>query len=136
MPVLSSSADILSRRLPKVFSSRAHRAADYAMVASFALGGAWFWRQNRMAAAASWISGGSLLALTILTTYPGRSQRLLDADLHAKVELAVAALVATMPELLEIREHQVRHYFRTQAAILTLISNLTSFTPPRRKVRT
>jgi hypothetical protein len=133
MPVLGSSVDILSRRLPKLFSTRAHHAADYAMAASFALGGVWFWRQNRPAAAASWISGGSILALTLLTTYSGRRKRLLDVGLHAKAEVAVAALVATMPELLDLREHHVRHYFRTQAAILTLISNLTSFAPPPEK---
>lgn len=135
MTVLASSADLLSRHLPKLFSTRAHRAADYAMVASFALAGAWFWRQNRTAARACWISGGSILALTLLTSYPGRPKRLLDVGLHGKVEVAVAALVATMPELLELREHQVRHYFRTQAAILTLISNLTAFAPPSRNYR-
>jgi len=73
--------------------------------------------------------------LTLLTSYPGRPKRLLDVGLHGKVEVAVAALVATMPELLELREHQVRHYFRTQAAILTLISNLTAFAPPSRNYR-
>ena len=130
MPVLGATADILSRHLPKLFSTRAHRAADYAMGFSFAVAGAWFWRQNRAAAAASWMSGASILALTLMTSYPDTRKRLLDLRVHGKVEVAIAALVATMPELLELRDPQLRHYFRTQATILTLISNLTSFTPP------
>ena len=133
MPVLASTADILSRHLPKLFSTRAHRAADYVMGASFALAGAWFWRKNRSAAAASWISGGSILALTVMTSYPGRPKRLLNVALHEKLEVGIAALVATMPEFLDLRDHRVRQYFRSQAAILTLIFNLTSFAPPARK---
>lgn len=133
MPVLPSTADVVTRNLPKLFSPRAHRAADYAMGASFALAGAWFWRRNRPAALAAWICGGSILGLTLLTSYPDRQKRLLDFRFHEKLEVGIAALVATMPEFLDIREDRARRYFRTKAGILTLISNLTSYAASQRR---
>jgi hypothetical protein len=127
MPVLASTADVVTRHLPKLFSPRAHRAADYAMGAAFAVAGIWFWRRNRRAALASWICGGSILSLTELTSYPGQGRRLVGYDSHEKLELAIAALVATMPEFLDLDDNRTKRYFRTQAGILTVISNLTSF---------
>ena len=132
MPVLSSTADTLTRKLPKLIPARAHRAADYAMAASFALAGAWFWRRNRTAALASLLCGGSLLGLTELTSYPHRGKRLISFPTHEKLELAIAALAATLPDFLELSDPRARRYLRTKAGILTLISNLTRYAPPRR----
>jgi hypothetical protein len=127
MPVLTSAADVATRRLPKVFTADAHHAADYLLAGSFIAAGAWFWRRNRRAALASWISAGSLLGLTMLTSYPGRNRRYLAFPLHGKIETGMAAMVAAMPEFLRLEDDKERHFFTVKAGLLTVISNLTSF---------
>jgi len=127
MPVLSSAADVATRRLPKLFSPDAHHAADYLLVGSFVAAGGWFWRRNRRAALASWISAGSLLGLTMLTSYPGKSRRYLAFPLHGKIETGMAAMVAAMPEFLRLEDDKERQFFTIEAGLLTVISNLTTF---------
>lgn len=127
MAILKSAADVATRRLPKLLTAEAHQAADYVLVGSFAAAGAWFWRRNRRAALASWISGGSLLGLTLLTSYPGKSRRYLAFPLHGKMETGMAAMVAAMPEFLRLEDDKERHFFTIKAGILTVISNLTAF---------
>lgn len=127
MSVLTSAADVASRRLPKMFTADAHHAADYLMVGSFAAAGLWFFRRNRRAALAAWISGASLLGLTMLTSYPGKGRRYLAFPLHGKIETGMAAMVASMPEFLKLEDDKERHYFTVKAGLLTVLSNLTSF---------
>ena len=135
MSVLTSAADVATRRLPKLFTADAHHAADYLMVGSFAAAGLWFFRRNRRAALASWISGASLLGLTLLTSYPGKERRYLAFPLHGKIETGMAAMVASMPEFLRREDEKERHYFTVKAGLLTVLSNLTSFSRHQRSHR-
>jgi hypothetical protein len=135
MPVLTRAADVVTRRLPKLLSADAHRTADYLLAGSFIAAGALFWRRNRRAALASWISGGSLLSLTLLTGYPGKEHRLLSFPFHGKVEVGMAAMVAAMPEFLQFEDDKERNFFTIKAGLLTVISNLTAFSErPKRKL--
>ena len=127
MSVLSSATDVATRRLPKLFNADAHHAVDYLMVGSFAAAGAWFFRRNRRAALAAWISGASLLGLTLLTSFPGQNRRYLTFPLHGKVETGMAAMVAAMPEFLRLEDDSARRYFTAKAGLLTILSNLTAF---------
>ena len=127
MSVLTSATDVATRRLPKLFNAEAHHAVDYLIVGSFAAAGAWFFRRNRRAALAAWISGASLLGLTLLTSYPGQNRRYLAFPLHGKVETGMAAMVAAMPEFLRLEDDGARHYFTAKAGLLTILSNLTAF---------
>ena len=127
MSVLTNTADIATRRLPKLFSADAHHAADYLLVGSFAAAGAWFFRRNLRASLGAWISGASLLGLTLLTSYPGKHRRYLAFPLHGKIEIGMAAMVAAMPEFLRLEEDKERHYFAVKAGLLTIVSNLTAF---------
>ncbi len=127
MSVVTSTADIATRRLPKLLTADAHQAADYLLAGSFAAAGAWFFRRNRRAALAAWISGASLLGLTLLTSYPGKGRRYLAFPLHGKIETGMAAMVAAMPEFLRLEDDKERHYFTVKAGLLTVLSNLTTF---------
>jgi hypothetical protein len=127
MPVLTSAVDVATRKLPKLLSPDAHHVADYLLAGSFIAAGAWFWRRNRRAAMASWISAGSLLGLSMLTSYPGKNRRYLPFPVHGKIETGMAAMVAAMPELLRLEDDNQRHFFAVKAGLLTVISNLTAF---------
>jgi uncharacterized membrane protein len=133
MSALTKTADIATRRLPKVFTPSAHRAADYLLVGSFVAAGAWFFRRNRRAALGAWISGASLLGLTLLTSYSGKRRGHLAFPLHGKIETGMAAMVAAMPEFLRLQDDKERHYFTVKAGLLTVISNLTAFSNDRNK---
>lgn len=134
MSPLTRTTDLVTRRLPKVLSGDVHHTADYLMVASFAAAGAWFFRRNRRAALGAWISGASLLGLTLLTSYPGKRRRHLSFGLHGKVETGMAAMIAAMPEVLRLDDPAQRHYFAFKAGILTAVSNLTSFSDRRNRL--
>jgi uncharacterized membrane protein len=127
MSVLTSTTDIATRRLPKVLPPTAHQAADYLLVGSFAAAGAWFFRRNPRAALGAWISGASLLGLTLLTRYPGKRRNYVPFPLHGKIEVGMAALVAAMPEFLRFGDGKERRYFTMKAGLLTVLSNLTAF---------
>lgn len=131
MPVLNSVADVLTRKFPKIVPANAHLAADYALAGSFLAAGTWFWRRNRRASLAAFVCGGSGLGLALLTSFPGREKRAIGFPLHGKLEIGLAALIATMPEFLRFENDREKSYFLTSAAVLTVLSNLTSFYPPR-----
>jgi hypothetical protein len=130
MPVLNSMADVITRKLPKVVSSDAHLAADYIVAGSFLAAGTWFrLRQNRRAALAAWICGGSTLGLALLTSYPGHPTRPIPFRFHGRIETGLAAMIATMPEFLRFENDRERRYFLLKAGVLTVLSNLSSFAP-------
>jgi hypothetical protein len=82
MPVLNSTADAITRKLPKVVSADMHLAADYLVTGALVAAGAWFWRRDRRTAVATWAAGGALLGLTLLTSYPGRRRKAVDFPIH------------------------------------------------------
>jgi hypothetical protein len=128
MPVLTSAADVLTRKFPKIVSPDAHLAADYLIAGAFFAAGAWFFlRKNRRAGLGAWICGGSTLGLTLLTSYPGGARKPIPYGLHGRIETGLAAMTATMPEFLRFEDDREKGYFLLKAGILTVLSNLTAF---------
>jgi hypothetical protein len=122
----------MSRKLPKLVPIHAHLAADYLLAGSFFAAGTWFWRKNPRAALAALICGGSALGLALLTTTPGGRRKPINPVLHGKLEIGLAAAIATMPEFLRFENDREKNYFLTSAAGLTVLSNLTRFSVPQR----
>lgn len=136
MAVLPRVADVLTQKLPKILPSKVHLAADYAIAGSFVAAGTWFWRRNRRAAWGALLCGGSACGLALLTSYPGRERRVITFPLHGKLEIGLAALIATMPEFLHFERDPEKKFFLVKAGILTAVSNLTCFSTSRvRRVR-
>jgi len=129
MPILPAFADAVTRRLPKVISPQGHAIADYFTIAVFAAAGGLLWKNHRRAAKAALLCGGAELVLDLLTDYPGGIAKLVGFRAHGKIDLGLAALAATMPELLSFREE--RGLFLTQAGVITGSTNLTNFEPAR-----
>ncbi|GAC1438514.1 MAG: hypothetical protein NVS1B11_24040 [Terriglobales bacterium] len=131
MAISTSVADALTKRLPKVMSPKGHAIADYLTIASFFVAGALFWRANKRAAVASFICGGAELAVNLVTDYPGGVRPVIRFPLHGKMDLGMAAMTATIPELMGFARERQRGFFLTQAGIITATTNLTNFGRPQ-----
>ena len=125
MPKLYAVADTLTRRLPRIISPKGHAIADYVAVGAFVLAGAWFWRTNRRAATAALLCASAQLAANLSTNYPGGVVKMVPFPAHGKIDMGIAALTATMPELFSFREG--RGFFLIQSGAITAAANLTRF---------
>jgi hypothetical protein len=131
MPVLTSAADVLTRKLPKLVSQDAHLALDYAIAGSLFAAGAWYWRRDRKAAFGSAICGASTLGLALLSSRPAGAKCAISFPVHRKLENGLSAMIATMPEFLHLENGRGRKPFLITAGVLTVLSNLTEFEPRR-----
>lgn len=125
MPILNSIAHLAAKPLPKTISPRAHAIFDYITVGSFLISAAWFWRRNKRASIAALICGGAELILNVLTNYPGGLKKAIPFSTHRKMDVGLAAMIATMPELLAFQDEDEKRYFLFQGATTTLVGQLT-----------
>jgi hypothetical protein len=131
MAVLNTVAGAVSRRMPKAVTPKGHAIADYIAVAAFLVAGALFWRRNKRAAMSAFICGGAELALSLMTDYPGGVKPALSWTTHAKVDLGLTALTATMPEFMDFEDEREKTFFLVHSGAKTVITNLTDFHPSR-----
>jgi hypothetical protein len=133
MPILTALADAVTKPLPKVMSPKAHAIADYITIASFLVTGALFRRRNKRAALGALVCGGAALATSVLTDYTGGSKKLLSFPLHLKIDIGLAAMMATMPEFMAFYDDREKKFFLVEAGIVTAVANLTEVRrrPPR-----
>jgi hypothetical protein len=141
MPILTAAVDQITQRFPKVVSPKAHAVVDYLTIGTFLVAGALFWRKNKRAAIGSLLCGGAELAVNLLTDYPGGQSPLISFPTHAKVDIGLAAVTATMPDFMGFAREDERHFFSVQAGIITVAANLTDFGDPglrqgKRRART
>jgi hypothetical protein len=89
----------LETRLPKVIDARTHGIIDYCHAAFF-LGMAWFWRKREpKAALAAAVTGGFILAESLLTDYPLGAAKVIPFEVHGKMDAAFAGSSFMMPRL-------------------------------------
>jgi len=139
MPILSSATHVLTRRMPKIISPKAHAVVDYVTAGAFLLTGAFCWSRNKRAALGAFVCGGAELATSLLTDYPGGVKKVISFRNHGRIDLGLAAMTATMPEFMRFRHDREKSFFLAQAALMTAVTDLTDFGPisrarsPRRK---
>src|SRR6266850_2562444 len=139
MPVVTSATNILTKRMPKVISPKAHAIVDYITVGAFLLTGVFYWSRNKRAALGAFLCGGAELATSLLTDYPGGVKKVISFRNHGKIDTGLAAMTATMPEFMSFRHTREKSFFLAQAGMMTAVTNLTDFgqisreRSPRRK---
>jgi hypothetical protein len=131
VPVLNTAAKVLLKPVPRFISATGHAVIDYVTVGSFFISAAGFWPRNKRAALAAAICGGSGLALSLLTDYPGSRRKAIRFRVHGEIELGLAAMTAMMPELLGFKETDERKFFILQGALITAARELTDFREKR-----
>jgi hypothetical protein len=127
MPMLTSATNVLTRRMPKIISPKAHAVVDYIAAGAFLLTGAFCWSRNKRAALGAFICGGAELATALLTDYPGGVKKVISLRNHEKIDIGLAAMTATMPEFMRFRETREKKFFLAQAGVMTAVTNLTDF---------
>ncbi len=125
MPSLNTLAKIVAKPIPRMVTPKAHAVIDYASVGLFLGTAAWLWRRNRRAAVASLVCGSTELAMVLLTDYPGGIKKMISFRTHREIDYGLAAMVAALPESLELNGADERKLFRLQAALITLLGELT-----------
>jgi hypothetical protein len=127
VPISTGLANAATRYLPKVISPKGHALADYAVVGSFLLMGALFWRRNKPASIGALVCGGTGLANNLLTDYPGGISKAISFPVHGKIDVGLAGMTALMPEFMAFNHEPQKKFFIAQAALMTAVANLTDF---------
>ena len=133
MPLLNSLAKVVAKPLPKMLSPKAHAVVDYITAVSLFVGAGVFWRRNQRAALAALICGGSELAVSLLTDYPGGVTKRISFQKHREIDLGLAAMTATMPEFLAFKDGAGRKFFLVQGVLITASTELTRFPEKARR---
>ena len=129
MPVSTGLANAATRYLPKMISPWSHALADYAVAGSFLLMGALFWRKNKRASLGALVCGGAELANNLLTDYPGGVSKTISFPVHGKIDVGLAGMTALTPEFMAFTREPEEKFFIGQAAVMTVVANLTDFSP-------
>ena len=127
MPMFDASVRMLSDRMPKVISPKAHAIIDYATAGSFFAMGAYLWKRSRRAAVASLICGAAEVATATVTDYPGGVRPYISFEQHAKIDSMMSGIVTTMPNMLFFANHPSAQFFRGQGVAMAAITGMTDF---------
>ena len=127
MPISSTVASSIAKRLPKVVSPGKHGILDYALAAAFFGAGAAFWKRNRRAALASFINGGTITAVALLTEYPGGVSGKISYRTHGRIEAGLPALTAGLPRFMGFSGDKEARFFALMAMVKAAVTGITEF---------
>ena len=127
MPVVTAGANAVTKPLPRFMSPKAHAVADYLVIGSLLAAGVFFRRRSPRASLAAFICAGAELATNLLTDYPGGAARVISYETHGKIDIGLAAMMATMPEFLAFHDQDEKKFFLVEAGAVTAVANLTDF---------
>jgi Na+/proline symporter len=131
MALIQKGVAAATHRMPKRISPRGHALADYTSVGLFALVATLFWKRNPRAAVAALAAGMAQAGTALITDYPGGLRSLIDFPTHGNIDMGLAAMLFTLPNILEFDDSPEAKVFRMMSLGLTAITGLTDFqTPP------
>ena len=129
MPVLHSSVKLLTKHMPKVISPRTHAVLDYVTAGAFIAGGVLLLkrRHDKRAGISALVCGAAETITSLLTDYPGGVSSLISFPTHGKIDMGLAAMTVTLPELMDFSDGDDMGFFRAQAVLITANAGLTDF---------
>ena len=128
MLLMQNAIKVMTNRMPKVISPKTHAIIDYATAGAFIGMGIFLWRRNKRAAMASLICGGAEAATSLLTDYPGGVWRLMSFRVHGGIDMGLATLAGSMPEMMNFDESRASRFFTVQSLRIAAVTGLTDFT--------
>lgn len=127
MPMLVNATKSITDRLPKVISPGAHAIIDYATAASFIGMGIFLWNRNKRAAVSSLVCGAAELVTAATTDYPGGIVKTMSFETHGRIDIGIAGMVASMPNVMRFSDDSSSRFFQMQALGLAAVTGLTDF---------
>ena len=127
MPLSTNLTELVTQPLPKIIRPGMHAIIDWGTAGAFLAAGALLWKKNKRAALASMICGDLIGSLIFLTDCPGGVVKKISFETHGKVDPAVSALVASMPNLLGFSDEKESNLFQGIGIGLAAVRSLTSF---------
>jgi hypothetical protein len=135
MPFLNSVAKTATKPFPRFLGPTTHAIADYLTIASFFVRGVRTWPRSKRAALGAFICGGSDLALSLITDYPGGVKDVISFPMHGELDWGLATITAFMPKFMGVKDVGDRAFFLMQGAGITAVTNLTDFTEKESRSR-
>lgn len=127
MPISTKLAEVATKPLPKFISPGMHAAIDWGTAGAFFLSTALLWRKNKRAALGAMISGNLIGSMIFLTDCPGGVWKKISFETHGKIDPGVAALVASLPNLLGFPDEAESRLFQSMGIGLAAVRSLTRF---------
>jgi hypothetical protein len=131
MPIVQKGVAVMSDRLPKVISPKAHAIADYITLGGLVLAGAILWKRNKRAAISALTCAGAEAANILLTDFPGGVAKVISFPTHGKIDMGLAAASSAMPNFMGFEGGPESKFFRIIGLDITAIAALTDFRQPR-----
>lgn len=128
MSMVNTVVTKVTDRLPKSFAPRSHAVADYAILAGTLAAATVLFRRNRTAGACAIIAAAAQGANTAMTDFPGGIFKVLSFPMHGRLGLGIAAMVASMPKLMNFHKAPEARFFQLHSLALISLIGLTDFT--------
>jgi len=122
-----TSATEMINSVPKVIDPATHAVLDYLTAATFFSVGLGLWTRHRRAARLALIQGTAVLGASMLTDYPGGVFKKISFRTHGMLDVAHAAMTATMPALMGFAGDPEAQFFHGQALIEAGVIAATDF---------
>ena len=117
----------MTNRVPKVINPAAHAVADYVSAGAMIATGFALRHRNRRAANFAFANGAGIIALSMITDYPGGLFPRINFRNHGAVDMILAALTAAGPALLGFGSTSEAQVFYGQAAAETAVIAATDW---------
>jgi hypothetical protein len=127
MSIATKLTELATKPLPKMISPKLHAAIDWGIAAAFLTAGALLWRKNKRAALAFYISGDLIGSVIFFTDCPGGVSKKISFETHGKIDPGIAALVASLPNLMSFSDEPEARLFQSIGIALATVRNLTAF---------
>lgn len=132
MALLQRGVAAATNRMPNVISPTAHAIIDYITVGAFFLMAAAFWSRNKRAALGSLMCGSAELGTVLMTDFPGGVAKVIDLPTHLRIDMGLAAMAATLPDLMGFKNESESKWLRVMGLGITANAGLTN--PGERKL--
>lgn len=128
MPLMQKAVKLATDRMPKIISPGVHAIIDYATAAAFLAMAAKNYRRNKKAALSCAICGTGELLTAMFTDYPGGLTKAISFRTHGVIDVGVATMVASMPNILKFEDDDESRFFTMQSVAMSAVAGLTDFT--------
>jgi hypothetical protein len=117
----------MNTRVAKIIDPARHAMLDYATAGTFFALAAYYRNRHRRASSLALLNGAAIVALSVLTDYPGGLIRTFSFRTHGAVDVALTALTAAGPALFGFADTPEARVFYSQAAAETAVVMATDF---------